>query len=42
VASRGGLRLYLEAFVGSTYGRVAMATLATIVVWIALTIAGFE
>ena len=40
MASRGGLRLYLEALIGSTYGRIALATLATLVYWVALTIAG--
>jgi heavy metal translocating P-type ATPase len=39
---RGGLRLYLSAFVGSTYGRIALATLLAIVIWTALALAGFD
>ena len=42
MASHGGLRLYLEAFAGSTYGRIAIATLVAITAWIGLTLAGYD
>jgi len=42
MASHGGLRLYLEAFAGSTYGRIAIATLVAISAWIGLTLAGYD
>jgi heavy metal translocating P-type ATPase len=38
----GGLRLYLAAFAGTAYGRIAIGTLAAIVLWVALALAGFD